>query len=102
MLTSQRQPGQGGSADPEVRDLRAQLLEAEAAHFSKTGGKPLASDEEQSAATNVEKRRLEAGSAADDGGEETLDAKRRRVLEETRDIDADSEGSASGSSGEDR
>ena len=33
-----RQPGQGGAADPEARDLRAELLAAEAAHFAKTKG----------------------------------------------------------------
>ena len=90
-----RQPGQGGDADPQVRDLRSQLLEAEAAHFQKTNS---------SAAKPVEritssKRQLEDGRGSD--GEEDLEAKRRRILEETRDIDADSDGSKSDSSDDD-
>ena len=41
---------------------------------------------------------------AEDGreAEEDPEAKRRRILEETRDIDADSDGAASDSSDEDR
>lgn len=90
-----RQPGQGGDADPQVRDLRAQLLEAEAAHFQKTNS---------SAARPVEKitpskRQLEDGRGSD--GEEDMEAKRRRILEDTRDIDADSDGSKSESSDDD-
>lgn len=39
------------------------------------------------------KRAIEGGEASgSEDGEENLEAKRRRVLEETRDIDADSEG----------
>ena len=91
----ERQPGQGGDADPQVRDLRAQLLEAEPAHFQKTTS---------SAAKPVEKitpskRQLEDGRGSD--GEEDMEAKRRRILEETRDIDADSDGSKSQSSDDD-
>ena len=48
------------------------------------------------------KRQLQ-GSASEDGDEgEDPGAKRRRILEETRDIDADSDGAASDSSDEDR
>ena len=91
----ERQPGQGGDADPQVRDLRAQLLEAEAAHFQKTNS---------SAAKPVEritpsKRHLEDDRESD--GEEDMEAKRRRILEETRDIDADSDGPKSQSSDDD-
>lgn len=35
-----RKPGQGGDADHEIRDLRAELLQAEAAHFAKVKGGP--------------------------------------------------------------
>lgn len=90
-----RQPGQGGDADREVRDLRAELLAAEAAHFSKTknGGalpEPVESDDGASAAVvNPAKRPLELTAHAD--GEEDPEAKRRRILQETRDIDADEE-----------
>ncbi|KAI1156008.1 Cwf15/Cwc15 cell cycle control protein [Nemania diffusa] len=85
-----RQPGQGGDADG-ARDLRAELLAAEAAHFAKKNGGALpdANEPETSAITNDLKRPLELTSQAD--GEEDPDAKRRRILEESRDIDADSE-----------
>ncbi|KAJ5387200.1 hypothetical protein N7509_009741 [Penicillium cosmopolitanum] len=86
-----RQPGQGGDADHEVRDLRAELLQAEAAHFAKKNGVP---------------RQLESTPANADldtaNGEtaEDPEAKRRRILEESRDIDADSDGSEEDSSDE--
>ncbi|KAI1501228.1 Pre-mRNA-splicing factor Cwf15/Cwc15 [Biscogniauxia marginata] len=87
-----RQPGQGGDADGP-RDLRTQLLAAEAAHFAKQNGGALPDADEPEttdAATKNAKRPLEiAPSQAD--GEEDPDAKRRRILEESRDIDADSE-----------
>ncbi|KAI6092368.1 Pre-mRNA-splicing factor Cwf15/Cwc15 [Hypoxylon rubiginosum] len=89
-----RQPGQGGDAD-EPRDLRAELLAAEAAHFAKQNGGALpdAPDSNEAAppTNSAAKRPLElAGGSAEDG-EEDPDAKRRRILEESRDIDADSE-----------
>ncbi|KAI3336441.1 Cwf15/Cwc15 cell cycle control protein [Xylariaceae sp. AK1471] len=86
-----RQPGQGGDAD-EVRDLRAELLAAEAAHFAKQNGGALPdanNETETSATANNAKRPLELTSQAN--GEENPEAKRQRVLEESRDIDADSE-----------
>ncbi|RYP32244.1 hypothetical protein DL767_005295 [Monosporascus sp. MG133] len=98
-----RQPGQGGAADEGFRDLRAELLAAEAAHFAKKNGGALpdATDESEPAATSGNaKRPLELTSQAD--GEEDSEAKRRRILEETRDIDADSEDdSGEGSSDDD-
>jgi protein CWC15 len=52
-------------------------------------------------AASALKRPLESGS--EDDAEEDTDAKRRRILEETRDIDADSElGSGEDSSEDDR
>lgn len=48
------------------------------------------------------KRLLEAGPGQDGEDDEDMEIKRRRVLEETRDIDADSDGSHSDSSDEDR
>ncbi|KAI1816748.1 Pre-mRNA-splicing factor Cwf15/Cwc15 [Poronia punctata] len=89
-----RQPGQGGDADDEVRDLRAELLAAEAAHFAKRNGGALPdangdNEAETSATASNTKRPLEIASQAD--GEEDLAAKRRRILEATREIDADSE-----------
>ncbi|KAK8113701.1 hypothetical protein PG999_005770 [Apiospora kogelbergensis] len=84
-----RQPGQGGAADPQVRDLREELLAAEAAHFAKTksGGALPAPESDDTSASNGAKRPLVLTSHAD--GEEDPEAKRRRVLEESRDIDAD-------------
>ncbi|KAI1281323.1 Pre-mRNA-splicing factor Cwf15/Cwc15 [Xylaria sp. FL0933] len=94
-----RQPGQGGDADG-VRDLRAELLAAEAAHFAKKNGDvlPDVNETETSAITNNSKRPLEIASQAD--GEEDPEAKRRRILEETRDIDADSEDDSDDSEGD--
>lgn len=80
-----RKPGQGGAADGPI-DLRAQLLAAEAAHAAKKNGG--AAPEYINAPTTSAKHQIEDGSAED----EDIDAKRRRVLEETRDIDADSSG----------
>ncbi|KAL8901109.1 MAG: hypothetical protein Q9207_005361 [Kuettlingeria erythrocarpa] len=97
----QSKPGQGGDADTQPRDLRAQLLEAEAAHFSKTNGashRPASISEP----TTSSKRHLEAGPGQDGDVDEDIEAKRRRVLEESRDIDADSDDSSSSSSDEDR
>lgn len=94
-----RKPGQGGDADPQVYDLRAQLLEAEAAHFTKTN--PPAT---KTAQTTPGKRQIEDGPGqgqGEDGEEEGLEAKKRRVLAETRDIDAASDGSGNESSEED-
>jgi protein CWC15 len=63
-------------------------LAAEAAHFAKIKGGPVPTPAEPELTTNSSKRQLENG----DGEEgEDPEAKRRRILEETRDIDADSE-----------
>ncbi|KAK2011086.1 Cwf15/Cwc15 cell cycle control protein [Colletotrichum eremochloae] len=86
-----RQAGQGGDADDEARDLRAELLAAEAAHFAKKNGGslPPSADNDTDAPAGGVKRSLEAGSQAD--GEEDFEAKRRRILEESREIDASSD-----------
>lgn len=84
-----RKPGQGGSADNQVRDLRAELLKAEASHFAKRNGQPLPEADEASAG---EKRALEDVMEEGTDGEQDSEAKRRRlILEEARDVDADSE-----------
>lgn len=83
-----RQPGQGGDADRNQRDLRAELLAAEAAHFAKAkGGAPLLGNNDDEGTSATSKRPLEITARAD--GEEDPETKRRRILEETRDIDAD-------------
>jgi len=81
-----RKPGQGGNADNQVRDLRAELLQAEAAHFAKTQGGASQVTADADVSMHSTKRQLENGSADEDP-----EAKRRRILEETRDIDADSD-----------
>lgn len=98
-----RQPGQGGDAD-EKRDLRAELLKAEAANFAKKG---ISQDKSAPSTTALDpslpKRQLENGPSEYENGEtEDPEAKRRRILEETRDIDADSAGSESDSSEDER
>ncbi|KAL8815358.1 MAG: hypothetical protein Q9223_005491 [Gallowayella weberi] len=95
-----RKPGQGGDADAQPRDLRAQLLEAEAAHFSKSNG-TAAKSTSTTEPKPSSKRQLEAGPEQDGEGDEDIEAKRRRVLEETRDLDADSDESSSAGSEED-
>jgi protein CWC15 len=94
-----RQPGQGGDADALKRDLRAELLEAEARHFAKKNGTYVEPD----AATDSEsapKRQIDAVSAAEEGEEDEATQKRRRIemLEKYREIDADDSSSESESS----
>ncbi|EPQ62817.1 Cwf15-Cwc15 cell cycle control protein [Blumeria graminis f. sp. tritici 96224] len=79
------QPGQGGDADLKTRDLRHELLQAEAAHISKIHGQTLPPSEGHK--TGDSKLLLEQRSTGEDGESET---KRRRILEETRQIDAES------------
>jgi len=100
--TLARQPGQGTEAETQARDLRAELLQAEAAHFAKKNG--IKQEESVAAKPPPPKRLLEGGLGGGEPKEEEEDpeAKRRRILEETRDIDADSVGSLSESSEEDR
>ncbi|KAK1769285.1 Pre-mRNA-splicing factor Cwf15/Cwc15 [Phialemonium atrogriseum] len=93
-----RKPGQGGDGDiKQVRDLRAELEAAEAAHFAKTRGggaaAPLPSSSSSSgAATASSAKRPLLGAGGDEDGDEDVEAKRRRILLETRDIDADESG----------
>lgn len=86
----------------QQRDLRAELLQAEAAHFAKKRGVPV----DEPIVESAPKHQIEGPPGGDDGGmgeiEEDPEAKRRRVLEETRDIDADSDGSEDDSSEDER
>jgi protein CWC15 len=96
-----RQPGQGGDADTHSRDLRAELLEAEARHFAKKNGTYVEPD----SATDPDgapKRQLDELSMAEDGEEDEAAQKRRRieVLEQYRDIDADDSSSSESSDDE--
>ncbi|KAI8942163.1 hypothetical protein NX059_000251 [Plenodomus lindquistii] len=95
-----RQPGQGGDVDGYKRDLRAELLEAEARHFAKKNGtyvEPEAAAEPGSAP----KRQIDQVQADSEGGDDDeADQKRRRIeiLEKFREIDADDSSSGSDSS----
>lgn len=90
-----RQAGQGGDADEQpTRDLAAELLAAEllaaeATHFTKKNGAPAliddADEDDEVGVSGGAKRALPSS----DGEGEDLEAKRRRILAETRDIDAD-------------
>lgn len=73
-------------------------MKAEAAHFAKTKGGS-GTDDSASSITNAPKRQLEIEPVGGTAGEDP-EAKRRRILEETRYIDADSDGEDS-DSGED-
>ena len=104
-----RKLGQGSEAETKTRDLRAELLQAEAVHFARKNGVPESEAVGKLGAPEPgpPKRLLEGGppgspGEGEEGDEEDPEAKRRRVLEETRDIDADSELSESESSEEDR
>ncbi|KAJ0417415.1 Pre-mRNA-splicing factor cwc15 [Aspergillus carlsbadensis] len=93
-----RQLGQGTEGESQQRDLRAELLQAEANHFAKKRGIPVDETHSESA---TQKRQLEGHSTGDaEIDEEDPEAKRRRILEESRDIDADSDGSEEESSEE--
>lgn len=113
-----RQAGQGGQSEQERRDLRAELLRAERKHYAKKEGRELDDDEDEDgkptlaiddgATSGGVKRKLDgsAGGEGESNGadgeaeEEDYEAKKRRVLEETKDIDADSDSSSSSSEDE--
>lgn len=111
-----RQATQGTEAEHSTRDLRAELLLAERRHYAKKQGRELTPDAQDVEPTPPRlaieggnknnnddndndggvargtKRDISSADAGHDGAEdgEDYEAKRRRVLEETRDIDADS------------
>ncbi|PVI06395.1 Cwf15/Cwc15 cell cycle control protein [Periconia macrospinosa] len=97
-----RQPGQGGDADAAKRDLRAELLEAEARHFAKKNGTYV--EEDSATDTNpAPKRALEDVSTTDMEEGDEADQKRRRIeiLEKHREEDADDSSDSSDSSDDD-
>lgn len=87
-----RRAGQGGDADEApTRDLAAELLAAESAHFTKKNGAPITHDDDDDDEDDVS---ISGGAAkralpSTDADDQDLEAKRRRILAETRDIDAD-------------
>lgn len=107
-----RQPNQGTAEEHAKRDLRAELLRAEAKHYAKKEGREITDDDDDV----VRKPQLQLGEGGGDADTETdattakrkldaisgepeedYEAKKRRVLEETRDIDADSDDASSAS-----
>ncbi|KAG9675991.1 hypothetical protein KCU99_g5847, partial [Aureobasidium melanogenum] len=97
-----RQATQGTTDEHSARDLRAELLRAERRHFAKKEGRELSPEDEDQGTPQLAieqgknlKRNLEDGADGNepegDQDEEDYEAKRRRVLEETRDVDADSD-----------
>ncbi|KAK3379493.1 Pre-mRNA-splicing factor Cwf15/Cwc15 [Lasiosphaeria ovina] len=100
-----RQSGQGGDADREVRDLRAELLAAEATHFAKIKGGPAGGvGEDESASASAAQPKLLGGATSGDGDTvmEDSESKLVQILEETRDMDADdSDEAGDGSDGSD-
>jgi protein CWC15 len=99
-----RQATQGAPTEQARRDLRAELLRNERIHFAKKEGRTIEDEEvgveqplaiEDGAVAGGVKRRIEDGRAEEDEVEEDYEAKKRRVLEETKDIDADSDSASS-------
>lgn len=93
-----RQATQGTTDEHSARDLRAELLRAERRHFAKKEGRELSPEQEEEKVTLAiegskgQKRSLEDGADGEgEQDEEDYEAKRTRVLEETRDVDADSD-----------
>jgi len=108
-----RQPNQGTTDENAKRDLRAELLRAEAKHYAKKEGREITDEEDVDQVRTPQLQLGEGGEAegetdattakrkseaiSGEGEEEDYEAKKRRVLEETRDIDADSDDAGSDS-----
>ncbi|KAF2735928.1 Cwf15/Cwc15 cell cycle control protein [Polyplosphaeria fusca] len=97
-----RQPGQGGATDASTRDLRAELLEAEARHYAKKNGTYVEPDT-ATEATPTTKRPIEDVSLDDSEDVDEAEQKRRRVeiFEKFKDEDADNSSSESSESSDD-
>ena len=107
----QRQQGQGGVGglpSSSRRDLRTELLAAEAAvRARKSGGAPPANKQDghsSDIAAGEKRKMIEAGAADANGqgeGEDPESKRRRLILEEAHDVDAATSGSDSNSDSED-
>ncbi|KAI9712115.1 MAG: complexed with cef1p [Bogoriella megaspora] len=99
-----RQDGQGTETETSRRDLRSELLKAEAAHFAKKGksapGAPSAGaieDGKERLAIEDSKGQGEKRAHSEDESDEDEDPevkRRRKILEEFQEVDADSSGSS--------
>ncbi|KAK6435990.1 hypothetical protein LTR95_007821 [Oleoguttula sp. CCFEE 5521] len=111
-----RSAAQGAPNEQARRDLKAELLRSEREYYAKKEGRTLPLDEDEDvveretllieggAGEGGAKRKysdIAAGEQGADAEEEDYEAKKRRVLAETADIDADSDASASSSESED-
>lgn len=103
-----RQANQGTEDETSRRDLRAELLRKERRYYAEKEGREYHSDEEEAGEAQIKgaitdgstgrgrKRSLdETRDGGGEEGEESYEAKKARVLAETRDIDASSEGESS-------
>ena len=95
-----RKPEHVVVASTQKRNLGEQLLEAEAAHYAKKHGDPSEKRHPAGSLKDSSGSALESSGAQDADSEEARDAKRRKVLEETRHVDAESDTSDSDSSEE--
>ena len=119
-----RQAGQGGATEQAKRDLRADLLRKERKHQARKEGRDIEDDEtedeerlaiEDRTPSGVKRKLSDTHDDADVDGvgddargrssldgdpDEDYETKKRRVLEATHDIDADSESRSSSSSEE--
>jgi protein CWC15 len=96
-----RQAGQGGAADAgNNRDLRAELLEAEARHFAKKNGTFVPDADSTTDTASTSKRPLDIMAVEEGDQEDEAVQKRRRIemLEKYRDVDADDSSDSSESS----
>ncbi|KAF2180826.1 Cwf15/Cwc15 cell cycle control protein [Zopfia rhizophila CBS 207.26] len=95
-----RQPGQGGAADKNERDLRAELLAAEAAYIAKKNGTAIPDESATEVTPSAPKRPLDTIQSEDasDDEEAALKKQRLEVLEKYREIDADDSSESSESS----
>lgn len=117
-----RQAAQGAPDEQAKKDLKAELLKAERAHYAKRDRRTLPEDEDDEldetptaaieAPSGSVKRKLDDidGQPGDEGNgepgadgdaDEDYETKKRRVLEDTKDIDADSASSESSSNSSD-
>ncbi|KAF2218907.1 Pre-mRNA-splicing factor Cwf15/Cwc15 [Elsinoe ampelina] len=101
-----RQANQGTTSETARRDLRAELLRKEKRHYaSKSGIEYTSSDDDEDVPRAKRNHDTANGSDAGrevvDEEEESYEAKRARVLAETKDLDASSSGSGSDDSSSD-
>ncbi|KAK5740386.1 complexed with cef1p [Elasticomyces elasticus] len=104
-----RQALQGNPDEQARKDLRAELLRSEREYFAKKEGKTVPEDDDEQEEEQLQlegaetgtKRKLSEVVAPAEEAEEDYEAKKQRVLAETRDIDAESDASDASSDASD-